>query len=92
VVPGGFVTMTVGASPVQLTGGNTTVVINDTLRTQAVFNGNQFSFILPQNTPSGVATVRLESGTERSQAIAIQVDAPPRAAGEPEFDPQRVSQ
>ncbi len=82
LTPGGVASMQVGASPVTLTQFNTTVILNDTVRTLALVEGNQLRFPLPANIPPGIATVRLETGSERSLPVAIWIDPAPRAAGE----------
>jgi hypothetical protein len=79
ISPGRIVTVRVGATPASLSVGNVSAVLNEVSVPVLSVDQNSVTFRIPESFPPGVATLRLETGTERSLPTGITVEpAPPR--------------
>ena len=59
--------------------GNVTAVLNEVRTPVLSVDQNSVTFRIPDKFPAGVATLRLETGTDRSLPVGIAVEpAPPR--------------
>ena len=75
--PGGYITLY--GSNLNVAGAATRLALNDVSITPAYSSANQVNFAVPPGFPVGLATLRLNNGTDDSLPLAVELSSPPPA-------------